>query len=49
MAAHAVNSVSVFAALYVLKVNVAVVPLKRSVPRRVAILATRGNEHTIYL
>ena len=49
VAAHAVDSVAVFAALYVLQMHVAVVALQRSVASRVAILAARRSQNFIDL
>src|SRR5215467_13575561 len=49
VAAHAVGAMAVFAALHVLEMNVAVVPLKRRVARRMAVLAARKSENFVYV
>jgi len=49
VATHSVDTVTVLAALYVLKVGMAVVTLERSVPGRVTILAARRGKYFINL
>jgi len=49
IAAHPVHAVPIFAALYVLKMHVAVITLKRRIARGVTVLAARRSQDTINL